>query len=163
MRGSGQEDVGGIEGVESDGGDAASLVAVLLACGTVLLVGIAPVVAAGPARAVPAETGRYNVVGPPVDGQREHLSVIALRTLGNGNRAALPAVLPLVLGHRGPWRLHVDLGQEPLPQPVGTGVPLRHRGDAAAHRAAGVPAVGAPGRRPAGQADRTVRSACPAG
>ncbi|MEU1603159.1 hypothetical protein [Micromonospora matsumotoense] len=61
-------------------------VAVLLAFGTVLLVGIALVVPAGPARAVPAETGRYYVVGPPVDGQREYLYAIALRTLGNGNR-----------------------------------------------------------------------------
>ncbi|MBW4700831.1 hypothetical protein [Micromonospora sp. RL09-050-HVF-A] len=53
---------------------------------TVLLVGIVLVVAAGPVRAVPAETGRYYVVGPPVDGQREYLYAIALRTLGNGNR-----------------------------------------------------------------------------
>lgn len=52
----------------------------------VLLVGIALVVPAGPAGAVPAETGRYYVVGPPVDGQREYLYAIALRTLGNGNR-----------------------------------------------------------------------------
>ncbi|WP_140158132.1 hypothetical protein [Micromonospora sp. NBS 11-29] len=50
-----------------------------------VLVGIwlAPV---GPAHAAPAETGRYYVVGPPVDGQREYLYAIALRTLGNGNR-----------------------------------------------------------------------------
>ncbi|MDG4800287.1 hypothetical protein [Micromonospora sp. WMMD980] len=41
---------------------------------------------AGPAHAAPAETGRYYVVGPPVDGQREYLYAIALRTLGNGNR-----------------------------------------------------------------------------
>ncbi|QLQ36446.1 hypothetical protein [Micromonospora robiginosa] len=39
-----------------------------------------------PAHAAPAETGRYYVVGPPVDGQREYLYAIALRTLGNGNR-----------------------------------------------------------------------------
>ncbi|WP_157517516.1 hypothetical protein [Micromonospora rifamycinica] len=52
----------------------------------VLLVGIALVVPAGPVGAVPAETGRYYVVGPPVDGQREYLYAIALRTLGNGNR-----------------------------------------------------------------------------
>ncbi|MCZ7436859.1 hypothetical protein O7598_10685 [Micromonospora sp. WMMC241] len=39
-----------------------------------------------PAQAAPAETGRYYVVGPPVDGQREYLYAIALRTLGNGNR-----------------------------------------------------------------------------
>ncbi|WP_229403246.1 hypothetical protein [Micromonospora okii] len=42
--------------------------------------------ALGPTRAAPAETGRYYVVGPPVDGQREYLYAIALRTLGNGNR-----------------------------------------------------------------------------
>ncbi|MEV6709785.1 hypothetical protein [Micromonospora wenchangensis] len=68
---------------------------------TVLLAGIALLVAAQPAQAagvarpagavrpvsaVPAETGRYYVVGPPVDGQREYLYAIALRTLGNGNR-----------------------------------------------------------------------------
>ncbi|WP_091055285.1 hypothetical protein [Micromonospora humi] len=39
-----------------------------------------------PVQAAPAETGRYYVVGPPVDGQREYLYAIALRTLGNGNR-----------------------------------------------------------------------------
>ncbi|MFI2710661.1 hypothetical protein ACH495_11100 [Micromonospora sp. NPDC018662] len=50
-----------------------------------VLVGIW-LVPAGPAHAAPAETGRYYVVGPPVDGQREYLYAIALRTLGNGNR-----------------------------------------------------------------------------
>jgi len=34
----------------------------------------------------PGETGKYYVVGPPVNGQREYLYGIALRTLGNGNR-----------------------------------------------------------------------------
>ncbi|MBW4700832.1 hypothetical protein [Micromonospora sp. RL09-050-HVF-A] len=29
------------------------------------------------------------------------------------DEAAPPATLPLVLGHRGPWRLHVDLGRAP--------------------------------------------------
>ena len=50
-----------------------------------VLVGIW-LVPTGPAHAAPAETGRYYVVGPPVDGQREYLYAIALRTLGNGNR-----------------------------------------------------------------------------
>ncbi|RIV40216.1 hypothetical protein [Micromonospora radicis] len=36
--------------------------------------------------AAPAETGKYYVVGPPVNGQREYLYNIALLTLGNGNR-----------------------------------------------------------------------------
>ncbi|MFJ8688727.1 hypothetical protein [Micromonospora wenchangensis] len=74
-----------------------AFVTVLLA-GIVLLVTAQPAQAAQPAgvaqpvaavrqvRAVPAETGRYYVVGPPVDGQREYLYAIALRTLGNGNR-----------------------------------------------------------------------------
>lgn len=53
---------------------------VLLTVGFVLF---APAV---PAAAVPDETGRYYVVGPPVNGQREYLYDIALRTLGNGNR-----------------------------------------------------------------------------
>ncbi|WP_285790465.1 hypothetical protein [Micromonospora sp. NBRC 101691] len=57
-----------------------ALASVLLAVGLLLL---APAPAAG---AAPAETGRYYVVGPPVDGQREYLYAIALRTLGNGNR-----------------------------------------------------------------------------
>ncbi|MFJ6197318.1 hypothetical protein [Micromonospora sp. NPDC092111] len=56
------------------------------ALAAVLLAGMALLVPAGPARAAPAETGRYYVVGPPVDGQREYLYAIALRTLGNGNR-----------------------------------------------------------------------------
>ncbi|MFG1917531.1 hypothetical protein [Micromonospora sp. NPDC048898] len=33
------------------------------------------------------ETGKYYVVGPPVDGQREYLFAIAAKTLGNGNRS----------------------------------------------------------------------------
>ncbi|MEU4569451.1 hypothetical protein [Micromonospora sp. NPDC023956] len=57
-----------------------ALASVLLVIGLVLLV--PPTVAP----AAPAETGRYYVVGPPVDGQREYLYAIALRTLGNGNR-----------------------------------------------------------------------------
>ncbi|MEV6693472.1 hypothetical protein AB0M35_18570 [Micromonospora sp. NPDC051196] len=36
--------------------------------------------------AAPEETGKYYVVGPPVNGQRDYLYSIALRTLGNGNR-----------------------------------------------------------------------------
>ncbi|MEU6019841.1 hypothetical protein [Micromonospora sp. NPDC047134] len=51
---------------------------------TVLLVPLAggtPVTAAPP-----DETGKYYVVGPPVNGQRDYLYSIALRTLGNGNR-----------------------------------------------------------------------------
>ncbi|MFY1622396.1 hypothetical protein ACN268_04255 [Micromonospora sp. WMMD735] len=81
-----------------------AMVAMRRAFVTVLLAGIALLVAAQPAQAaqpvgvarppgavrpvsaVPAETGRYYVVGPPVDGQREYLYAIALRTLGNGNR-----------------------------------------------------------------------------
>jgi hypothetical protein len=44
-------------------------------------------VPATPAAAqVPGETGKYYIVGPPVNGQREYLYDIALRTLGNGNR-----------------------------------------------------------------------------
>ncbi|MEU1590644.1 hypothetical protein [Micromonospora sp. NPDC005710] len=57
-----------------------ALAMVLLTVGIVLF---APAV---PAVAVPDETGRYYVVGPPVNGQREYLYDIALRTLGNGNR-----------------------------------------------------------------------------
>ncbi|MEU7926711.1 hypothetical protein [Micromonospora sp. NPDC049107] len=57
-----------------------ALATVLLMVGLVLT---APTV---PAVAAPDETGRYYVVGPPVNGQREYLYDIALRTLGNGNR-----------------------------------------------------------------------------
>jgi hypothetical protein len=46
-----------------------------------------PLTPAAPAAAkAPGGTGRYYVVGPPVNGQREYLYGIALRTLGNGNR-----------------------------------------------------------------------------
>ncbi|WLS43452.1 hypothetical protein Q3V37_18800 [Micromonospora profundi] len=51
-----------------------------------VLVGLVVGAPAGQARAAPAETGRYYVVGPAVDGQKEYLYAIALRTLGNGNR-----------------------------------------------------------------------------
>ncbi|WBB55278.1 hypothetical protein [Verrucosispora sp. WMMD573] len=47
---------------------------------------LVPLGLAGPATAAPEETGRYYVVGPPVNGQREYLYSIALVTLGNGNR-----------------------------------------------------------------------------
>ncbi|WP_428964152.1 hypothetical protein [Micromonospora fluostatini] len=63
-----------------------ALAPVLLLVG-VVLVGAVVLATATPVRAAPAaETGRYYVVGPPVDGQREYLYAIALRTLGNGNR-----------------------------------------------------------------------------
>ncbi|MGC4747922.1 hypothetical protein ACLQ28_20035 [Micromonospora sp. DT201] len=45
-----------------------------------------PIAHASGAPATPAETGKYYVVGQPVNGQREHLYAIALKTLGNGNR-----------------------------------------------------------------------------
>ncbi|BCB86514.1 hypothetical protein Psuf_038270 [Phytohabitans suffuscus] len=46
-----------------------------------------PLIPAAPAAAeAPAETGKYYIVGSPVDGQREYLYSIAVRTLGNGNR-----------------------------------------------------------------------------
>lgn len=46
-----------------------------------------PLVPSSPAAAsAPGETGKYYIVGPPVNGQREYLYSIALNTLGNGNR-----------------------------------------------------------------------------
>ncbi|ROO63216.1 hypothetical protein EDC02_5236 [Micromonospora sp. Llam0] len=39
-----------------------------------------------PPRNVPTETGKYYVVGPAVDGQREFLFAIAAETLGDGSR-----------------------------------------------------------------------------
>lgn len=57
------------------------------ALSVLLAVLLVPVAAQAPATAaVPEETGKYYVVGPPVDGQRDYLYSIALRTLGNGNR-----------------------------------------------------------------------------
>ncbi|MBQ1049921.1 hypothetical protein KBX50_15790 [Micromonospora sp. C51] len=58
----------------------------LLALPWLLAVLLVPLGPAGPATAAPEETGRYYVVGPPVNGQREYLYSIALVTLGNGNR-----------------------------------------------------------------------------
>ncbi|MFD0823148.1 LysM peptidoglycan-binding domain-containing protein, partial [Micromonospora zhanjiangensis] len=43
-------------------------------------------VGSGPAGAVAEPTGKYYVVGQPVNGQREYLYDIARKTLGNGNR-----------------------------------------------------------------------------
>ncbi|NLU77218.1 hypothetical protein HCA58_02180 [Micromonospora sp. HNM0581] len=45
-----------------------------------------PVVPAAAVVAAPDDTGKYYMVGPPVDGQREYLYRIAVVTLGNGNR-----------------------------------------------------------------------------
>ncbi|MFY1635496.1 hypothetical protein ACN27F_19850 [Solwaraspora sp. WMMB335] len=66
-------------------------------CGTLVLIAHCAVVFAGaaaaapadgtiPPRNVPTETGKYYVVGPPVDGQREYLFAIAVKTLGDGGR-----------------------------------------------------------------------------
>jgi|GEM_PF-1645407 len=52
-----------------------------------LAIALVPFTPALPAAALaPGETGKYYIVGPPVNGQREYLYSIALRTLGNGNR-----------------------------------------------------------------------------
>ncbi|WP_326550865.1 hypothetical protein [Micromonospora sp. NBC_01813] len=64
---------------------------VLVVQAVVLLLLAAPAAAAPsdgpiPPRNVPAETGKYYVAGPPVDGQREFLYAIAAKTLGDGNR-----------------------------------------------------------------------------
>jgi hypothetical protein len=53
------------------------------------IVGVILGVAAGgttPVAAGPVASGKYYVVGQPVNGQREYLYAIALKTLGNGNR-----------------------------------------------------------------------------
>ncbi|GLY97264.1 hypothetical protein [Actinoplanes sp. NBRC 103695] len=54
--------------------------------GAVVLIGPSLVREGSPAAAEPASSGRYYVVGKPVNGQREYLYDIALKTLGNGNR-----------------------------------------------------------------------------
>jgi hypothetical protein len=51
-----------------------------------LLIVLLVLVPAAPAFAAPPETGRYYVVGPPVNGQPDYLYAIAVATLHNGNR-----------------------------------------------------------------------------
>ncbi|GAB7052392.1 hypothetical protein [Catenuloplanes indicus] len=57
-----------------------------LALAIAVLIGTVFALSAAPAQAVPAATGKYYVVGAPVNGQREYLYAIALKTLGDGNR-----------------------------------------------------------------------------
>ncbi|MBM7489483.1 hypothetical protein JOD64_000705 [Micromonospora luteifusca] len=64
----------------------ARLALVLAAVAGAVLGALSGPTAAPGAPATPAETGKYYVVGQPVNGQREHLYAIALKTLGNGNR-----------------------------------------------------------------------------
>jgi hypothetical protein len=47
---------------------------------------LAVCVPAGAILAAPGETGKYYVVGPPVNGRREYLFAIAAETLGDGKR-----------------------------------------------------------------------------
>ncbi|MGC4812252.1 hypothetical protein ACLQ29_17150 [Micromonospora sp. DT228] len=63
---------------------------------------VAPAAVAAPTSTLraPGETGKYYVVGPPVDGQREYLFAIAAKTLGNGNRS--PEIFALNEGRRQP-------------------------------------------------------------
>ncbi|WFE25482.1 hypothetical protein O7623_19045 [Solwaraspora sp. WMMD791] len=62
----------------------------LVTCLTLVFVGSPAGAAPGgdpiPPRSTPTETGKYYVVGPPVDGQREFLYAIAVKTLGDGTR-----------------------------------------------------------------------------
>ena len=71
-----------------------------LALAIAVLVGAVFTLAAGPVQAAPAETGKYYVVGEPVNGQREYLFAIALKTLGDGNR--YPEIVQLNRGRTQP-------------------------------------------------------------
>lgn len=67
------------------------MLVLIVQCVVVLLLAPAPSAAAPadgtiPPRNDPTETGKYYVVGPAVDGQREFLYAIAVKTLGDGGR-----------------------------------------------------------------------------
>ncbi|MFI5927782.1 hypothetical protein ACIA3K_17555 [Micromonospora sp. NPDC051543] len=145
-----------------------TLALVLLTVGFVLF---APV---GPAAAVPDETGRYYVVGPGVDGQREYLYDIALRTLGNGNR--FREITQLNIGRRQPdggtftdgvevqpgWLLVLPrdangsgVRRGPLP-PVGGNSPPPSKSAAAPKPRATVSSPSATAPRPSAAASRAV-------
>ncbi|GLZ01989.1 hypothetical protein [Actinoplanes sp. NBRC 103695] len=57
-----------------------------VAAGTASAAVAAPQAGASRALRAPGDTGKYYVVGPPVNGHQEYLFAIAATTLGNGNR-----------------------------------------------------------------------------
>ncbi|MEV6636903.1 hypothetical protein AB0M54_39825 [Actinoplanes sp. NPDC051470] len=67
---------------------AVTATALLLALPTTALASSAAAAGAPAVRTLlaPADTGKYYVVGPPVNGRREYLFAIAATTLGDGNR-----------------------------------------------------------------------------
>ncbi|BCB74991.1 hypothetical protein GCM10022251_75560 [Phytohabitans flavus] len=91
----------------------------------------------------PGETGRYYIVRPPVDGQREYLYDIALRTLGNGNR--FREIIELNKGRKQPDGATFTDGVE-----LGPGwilvLPRDARGEGV--RAGALPPIGAQSARP---------------
>ncbi|MBX7265046.1 hypothetical protein KIF24_02555 [Micromonospora sp. Llam7] len=102
-----------------------------------------PLVPAAAASAAPEETGRYYVVGPPVDGQREYLYSIALVTLGNGNR--FREIIDLNRGRRQPDGATFTDGVELGP---GWILVLPTDADGPGVRTGALPAIGPPTPRP---------------
>ncbi|MBQ1027870.1 hypothetical protein [Micromonospora sp. C95] len=108
-----------------------------------LAVLLVPFGSAGPATAAPEETGRYYVVGPPVDGQREYLYSIALVTLGNGNR--FREIIELNRGREQPDGATFTDGVELGP---GWILVLPPDADGPGVRTGALPAIGPPTPRP---------------
>ncbi|WP_433533050.1 hypothetical protein ACQPYA_14195 [Micromonospora sp. CA-263727] len=93
--------------------------------------------------AAPAETGKYYVVGPPVNGQREYLYSIALLTLGNGNR--FREIIDLNRGRKQPDGATFTDGVELAP---GWILVLPRDADGPGVRTGALPAIGPPTPRP---------------
>ncbi|MDP9796137.1 hypothetical protein J2S43_004649 [Catenuloplanes nepalensis] len=84
-----------------------------LALAIAVLIGTVCAFAVAPAQAVPAATGKYYVVAAPVNGQREYLYAIAMKTLGDGNRYR--EIVELNLGRTQPDGGALDSGGELKP------------------------------------------------
>ncbi|GIJ25008.1 hypothetical protein Vqi01_01700 [Micromonospora qiuiae] len=109
---------------------------------------LAPLVPVTPAAAaVPEETGKYYVVGPPVDGQREYLYNIALLTLGNGNR--FREIIDLNRGRSQPGGATFTDGVELAP---GWMLVLPPDADGPGVRTGALPAIGLPTPSPSAPA-----------
>ncbi|MEV6813993.1 hypothetical protein [Micromonospora sp. NPDC051296] len=104
----------------------------------VLFVPLTPATAA-----VPEGTGKYYVVGPPVNGQREYLYSIALLTLGNGNR--FREIIELNRGRKQPDGATFTDGVELAP---GWILVLPRDADGPGVRTGALPAIGPPTPRP---------------
>ncbi|MFV2099662.1 hypothetical protein [Micromonospora sp. LOL_024] len=120
----------------------------------IVVVPFAPAAAAAPATAAPDETGKYYVVGRPVNGQREYLYSISLVTLGNGNR--FREIIDLNRGRRQPDGAIFTDGVELGP---GWILVLPRNADGPGVRTGALPAIGPPTPEPSKSTAQASQSA----